>query len=354
MALIETPEQRALRARQEAAAAAKSQYKSYVNNPDPSFQDMVYGRARETGWANANRWLVMVFPNERVRNSIGMNFVPDVARLATTCKSVVLNEQTWFTTEQNYLNAAANRIFPYKRNTNNSSGLKLQFNVGTDMFEKEFFQTWLGYIQNPSTHQFRFYDDYAYESEIYIILLPNHVQNFQMAMEAVDTGYLTGFRLTECYPFTYNINGGSLNYTNTSEPLFVDVGFMYHEMLPLRPTRKQFNNTIPTITDTGFPEIGGRRKKKDGGMKKAINGFVTDEEEPENWAYSDIPRKQRGMLESYSKQLNEIRYDDLPKGIDGRVVYSTPRQGGLDLGLTVLSQTQGFFGAGFFGNGFYP
>jgi hypothetical protein len=52
-----------------------------VKNPEPSFQDSVYGRARDTGWASGNRWLTMIFPNSQVRDAIGMNFVVDVARL---------------------------------------------------------------------------------------------------------------------------------------------------------------------------------------------------------------------------------------------------------------------------------
>ena len=55
------------------------------------------------------------------------------------------------------------------------------------------------------------------------------------------------------------------------------------------------------------------------------------------------------ILESYAKQLEEYKNENFPRAVDGRVVYQTPREGGLDLGLSILSQTQGFFGAGFFG-----
>ena len=86
------------------AARERAAQQAKIRNPEPSFQDSVYGRAREVGWAAGNRWLVMFFPNQAVRDGIGMNFVPDVARLATTCKSINLNEQTWYSTEQNYIN----------------------------------------------------------------------------------------------------------------------------------------------------------------------------------------------------------------------------------------------------------
>ena len=340
------------------AAKARAAYQSYVKNPEPSFQDTVYGRARETGWAAGNRWLTMVFPNQQVRDALGMRFVPDVARLATTCKSINLNEQTWYSTEQTYINAGPTRVFPYKRNTNNASGIKVQFNVGTDMFEKEFFEGWLRYIQDPYTRAWKFYDDYAKDSFIYLLLLPNHVQNFAMAMEAMKQGQIVGYKFTDVYPFSMNINGGNLNYNNVTEPLFSDIGFMYHDMIPLQEQTIRSSRIIPTVTDTGYPGIERDRFKdiltaSQAGIDKAVNGFALGTI-AERGAFNALRQQQRSVLESYVKQLEEYQVTDLPRGVDGRVVYATPRQGGLDLGLTLLSQTQGFFGAGFFGNGFNP
>ena len=340
------------------AAKARAAYQSYVKNPEPSFQDTVYGRARETGWAAGNRWLTMVFPNQQVRDALGMRFVPDVARLATTCKSINLNEQTWYSTEQNYINAGPTRVFPYKRNTNNASGIKVQFNVGTDMFEKEFFEGWLRYIQDPYTRAWKFYDDYAKDSFIYLLLLPNHVQNFAMAMEAMKQGQIVGYKFTDVYPFSMNVNGGNLNYNNVTEPLFSDIGFMYHDMIPLQEQTIRSSRIITTVTDTGYPVIERDRFKdiltaSQAGIDKAVNGFALGTI-AERGAFNALRQQQRSVLESYVKQLEEYQVTDLPRGVDGRVVYATPRQGGLDLGLTLLSQTQGFFGAGFFGNGFNP
>jgi hypothetical protein len=293
-----------------------------------------------------------------VRDALGMRFVPDVARLATTCKSINLNEQTWFSTEQNYINAGPTRVFPYKRNTNNASGIKVQFNVGTDMFEKEFFEGWLRYIQDPYTRAWKFYDDYAKDSFIYLLLLPNHVQNFAMAMEAMKQGQIVGYKFTEVYPFSLNVNGGNLNYNNVTEPLFSDIGFMYHDMIPLQEQTIRSSRIIPTVTDTGYPVIERDRFKdiltaSQAGIDKAVNGFALGTI-AERGAFNALRQQQRSVLETYVKQLEEYQVTDLPRGVDGRVVYATPRQGGLDLGLTLLSQTQGFFGAGFFGNGFNP
>jgi hypothetical protein len=310
------------------ATRARAAYQSYVKNPEPSFQDTVYGRARETGWAAGNRWLTMVFPNQQVRDALGMRFVPDVARLATTCKSINLNEQTWYSTEQNYINAGPTRVFPYKRNTNNASGIKVQFNVGTDMFEKEFFEGWLRYIQDPYTRAWKFYDDYAKDSFIYLLLLPNHVQNFAMAMEAMKQGQIVGYKFTDVYPFSMNVNGGNLNYNNVTEPLFSDIGFMYHDMIPLQEQTIRSSRIIPTVTDTGYPVIERDRFKdiltaSQAGIDKAVNGFALGTI-AERGAFNALRQQQRSVLETYVKQLEEYQVTDLPRGVDGRVVYATP------------------------------
>jgi hypothetical protein len=88
-------------------------------------------------------------------------------------------------------------------------------------------------------------------------------------------------------------------------------------------------------------------------LDKAVNGFTIGTQRARN-QFENKQQEQRSILQSYVKQLEEYKAGDIPRAVDGRVVYSTPRQGGLDLGLTLLSQTQGFFGAGFFGNGFNP
>lgn len=315
--------------------------------------DHAYGRLRETGYMSPNRWLVMMFPNERVRSALGMEFVPDVARLATTCKSMTINDKSWYTTEENFISAGSNRIFPYKRNTNNSSGMLFQFNCGSDMFEKEFFDGWYSYLQNPVTKQWKFYDDYAKGSEVYIMLLPKHVRNFDMAMEAMYQGKITGIRLTEVYPYRININGGSLNYGTSTDPMTIEVGMMYHDMVPLKEINLTYTNILPTITDTGFPVIDNSSnenilRQSQYNLNKAVGGFIVAGMR-ERANFDQLQKKQRSILEAYSKQLAEYKNENFPRAVDGRVVYQTPRQGGLDLGLTLLSQTQGFFGAGFFG-----
>lgn len=333
----------------------------------PSMLDRQQQVARQFGYAKGNKYLVLLFPNANVQGKTGWRSVEDMARLATTCKSVMLNEQSWFTSEQADIHAGATRIFPYKRNSNNSTGVRLQFNCGADMFEKEFFQYWMRYIQNPITKRWKFYDDYANGSEMIMILLPNHVANFNQAVNELFSSKtystLTGYRFTEVYPYSLNINGGSLNYQQVQEPLFVDVGLMYHDVVPLTEVRKKPADDIDPVTETGFPYINSKNTEEivasslegldravDGfvvGARNAVGGFVNNVRER-----GELSSQQRSVLESYAIQLGQEQ--NIPRAMDGVLKQPSPGNGALDLGLTVLSQVQGFFGAGFYGNGWYP
>lgn len=326
----------------------------------PSFLDSYYNQIKQTGWAYTNRWLVLLYPNANVTKGIGYNVLHDATRLALTCKSITMNDQSWYTSEQSYLNAGPSRIMPYKRNTTNTGGIKIQWNLGADMFEKEFFDEWMRYIQNPYTRAMNYYDDYAKGSVIYLILIPNHVRNFFEAVEAIQQGKLVGYHLQEVYPYSTNINGGALNYTTSQEPMFVDVGFMYRDIVPLYGGYNiRSRPAIPFITDTGFPAEIPQDRYKDilaasqRGLDTAVDGFAIGTI-AERAAFNSLRENQHAILRQYTQQLQEFRNTDFPRAVDGRVVYSTPKQGALDLGLSVLQDTQAFLGAGFFGNGFYP
>lgn len=347
----ETPQQK----------AARDAYANYVANPRPSFNDLLQGRARETGWAANNRWLVLLFPNDWVQGFIGYHFITSSTRLAVTCKSITMNDQSWYTTELSMLNGGPSRVLPYKRNTTNSSGIKIQWNLGADMYEKQLFEEWLRAIQNPYTYGIRYYDDYAKGSSIYLILLPNHVQDFDQVISAIAEGKVVGYQLTEAYPYSININGGALNYNASQEPMFVDVGFMFHDVVPLIGANQQrATQTVPMITDSGYPVIDKDRwdntgflRKSQEGLDAAVNGFALGTI-AERGAFNALRQNQHSILRQYTQQLQTYKNTEFPRAVDGKVVYSTPKTGALDLGLNILQQTQGFLGAGFFGNGFFP
>lgn len=360
----------------------------------PSFNDYHINVGNREGYAKANRWLVMIFPNANVlgleetsklesrkTNKWGTTWdifarrayegntklrSTDIVRLATTCKSVTLTEQSWYTTEQADLNAGASRIFPYKKNTNNASGLRLQFNMGADMFEKEFFDYWMRYIQVPSTKQFRYYDDYTKGSEIYVILLPHKVSDFYQAIGAVfsNPSKITGYKFTEVYPYLTGINGSALNYQTANEPMYLDVAMMFRDIVPLTTPNIPQPSNIMTVRDNGFPYIDSSWAQeflRDAMQtyKVAFDGHVIGQENAQREFQLD--QREREITNETDRIIRELYTVDipptnitLPRAVDGLVQYPPPNNGALNLGLSLLSQVQGFFGAGFFGNGFNP
>jgi hypothetical protein len=333
----------------------------------PSYIDRQYQFANQYGFARPNKFLVLIFPNLLVRRKTGMRDIPDIARLATTCKSINLNEQSWFTTEQTDIHAGATRVFPYKKNVNNSNGIRLQFNCGSDMFEREFFQYWMDFIQDPASKRWNFYDDYAVGSDLFLINIPNHIANFSQAINELFTtekfSTLSGVRFTEVYPYALNINGGALSYQQSQEPLYVDVGLMYHEMVPLTAKKIVPQEELNPVTETGFPIINSDWAKRiiensRHGLNQAVDGFVLNAQNSINRFKEnerdrgELSSQQRSILESYAIELG--KESQIPRAMNGIVKQPSPGNGALDLALTTISQVQGFFGAGFYGNGWYP
>lgn len=325
-----------------------------TKNSTPSFNDKFIQQSKQVGYARPNKYLILIYPNHNVQQGLGMRLLQDTGRLATTCKSVNMNEQTWYTSEQQDLVAGSSRIFPYRRNTNNANGIKLQFNCGADMFEKEFFDSWMRYMQDPFTKKWRYYDDYAKGSEVYLLLLPNNIANFEQATAALfsgDSPRVSGYRFTEVYPYSLGVNGGALNNQSFTDPLYLDIGLMYHDVVQLRDVPVAKPEAITPVTETGFPVIDNTWAKKilnkTPGFSRAYGGFSINSQSARL-----TDKVQGSALGAYKQELDENQF--IPRAVDGLVVQPPPGNGALDLGLTLLSQTQGFFGVGFFGNGFNP
>lgn len=335
-----------------------------TSSPDPSFNQYAISVGNVNGYAKANRWLALIMPNSRVSNHTQMRRYVDIPRLATTCKSITMTDQSWYTTEQADINAGATRIFPYKRNSNNSSGIRLQFNLSADMFEKEFFDSWMRYIQDPITKGFRYYDDYALGSEIYLLALPSQVSNFYEAFSVLfsDPSKITGYRFTEVYPYVVGINGNTLNYQTANEPMFLDVAMMFHDITPLDRIEVPQTSFLKQTDDRGFPYIDRNWASEylQDALKTyevAFNGHVIGTNKARmQYSLDRLSRVreteiQRQNREAYAMQIRQPNIT-LPRAVDGLVQYPAPNSGALDLGLSIISQVQGFFGVGFFGNGF--
>lgn len=328
-------------------------YKSKSVREGPSWTDYMISTMRSVGFASQNRFLVLLFPNQTIRKKLGMTLTQDVTRLAVRCRSIAIESQSWFTAEEKTLSAGPDRLMPYKRNTANSTGFKLSFYCGADMYEKELFDAWFNYIQDPETREFKFYDEYAYGSQAYLLLLPNQIRNFEQAFGAMQTGRLAGYRLTEIYPYSVGIP--QLSSGGATEPLTLDVGMMFRDLMPIG---EKIPNSYeaPAIYDTGFPafpenpnaEIIAKAKTN---LVRAVDGFTVGMQES-NRAFDQKSQSEMAIYRQYVDDLwsedRKARAQDLPKAVDGRVVYQTPRLGGLQLAAALSQNVQGFFGASLF------
>lgn len=325
-------------------------YKSKSVREGPSWTDYMISTMRSVGFASQNRFLVLIFPNQTIRQSLGMTLTQDVTRLAVRCKSVSIETQSWFTSEEKALSAGPDRIMPYKRNTANSTGFKLSFHCGADMYEKELFDAWYNWIQDSNTREFKFYDEYAYGSQAYLILLPNQIQNFEQALGAMYTKRVAGYRLTEIYPYSVGIP--QLSSGGGNEPLSFEVGMMFRDILPIEDKVPPAYEA-PAIYDTGFPafpenpnaEVLAKAKTN---LVRAVDGFTVGMQESGN-AFREKSQAEMAIYRQYVNDLwsedRKARAQDLPKAVDGRVVYQTPRLGGLQLAAVLAQNVQGFFGA---------
>jgi hypothetical protein len=328
-------------------------YKSKSTREGPSWTDYMISTMRSVGFASQNRYLVLIFPNQNIRQRLGINLTQDVTRLAVRCKSVSIEAKAWFTSEEKTLSAGPDRLLPYKRNTANSTGFKMSFNCGADMYEKELFDAWYDQIQDRKTREFSFYDDYATGSQAYLVLLPNNIQNFEQALGAMQTSRVSGYRLTEIYPYSVGIP--SLASGGATEPLSIEVGMMFRDIVPIDDYTTP-NQDIPAIYDTGFPsfpenpnaEIIAKAKTS---LVRAVDGFTVGMQES-NAAFQRKSQQEMAIYRQYVDDLwsedRKIRAQNLPRAVDGRVVYQTPRLGGLQLAAVLAQNAGGFFGASLF------
>lgn len=328
-------------------------YKSKSAREGPSWTDYMMSTMRSVGFASQNRYLVLIFPNQKVRQGLGMTLTQDTTRLAVRCKSVSIDTKAWFTSEEKTLSAGPDRIMPYKKNTANTAGFKMSFNCGADMYEKELFDAWYDRIQDSSTREFSFYDDYAKGSQAYLILLPNYIQNFEQALGAMQTQRVAGYRLTEIYPYSVGIS--QLNSGGATEPLTVEIGMMFRDILPIED-KVPASYEPPAIYDTGFPTFPENPNadiiaKSQSNLKRAVDGFAVGMQES-NRAFEQKSQQELAIYRQYVDDLwsedRKIRAQNLPRAVDGRVVYQTPRLGGLQLAAVLAQNAGGFFGASLF------
>ena len=207
-----------------------------------NFIDGFMSNLRGKGVVRANRYLVLIQPNQNVATSLGYSPQEITQRLALTCSSVALPSKSFMTHEVNITQPS--RLVPYAINSNNTAGASIEFYVLGDMFEKNIFEMWQNLIIDPQTKQQSYYEDYTKYSTVIIAEIPNMVPSLDAALASmIFENQISGIRLTEIYPYNFTVNGGNQSYGQTNEPLKVKVDFMYREISRIGEPK------IPGITD---------------------------------------------------------------------------------------------------------
>jgi hypothetical protein len=333
----------------------------------PNFIDGFYANIRQKGFMKANRFLILVEPNQQIAQKIGYPANEIKYRLAMTCNSVSLPSKSFMTHEMNVTQPS--RLVPYAINSNNSSGASMEFYVLADMFEKNLFEIWQNQIIDPITRQQSFYDDYAKGSSITIVELPNLIGNLEDALEsAANPGLMSGMHFTEIYPYNFTINGGSQNYSQSAEPLKVKVDFMFRETLRLnQPNPGALNDGMSLVDDNG--NFVRETVKEDARSMQARaellrnleskygrNDLVRATLEEAQQEFAELQRRElRNELEKTEARKAYNQQQNVPRGVDGRLL--NPKVDGLPAenpndriaqllrqGLTFVAQGQGFLG----------
>jgi hypothetical protein len=330
-----------------------------------NFIDNFMSNMRDKGFVKANRYLVLIQPNPSVAASLGYSSEEIKQRLAMTCSSATLPTKGFLTHEINITQPS--RLVPYAINSNNSSGASFEFYVLGDMFEKNFFEMWQDLIINPVTKEQSYYDTYAKGSSIIVAEIPNIVPSFEAAMEVMTKqNLISGIRLTEIYPYSFTINGGSQNSQQQTEPLKVKVDFMFREIshifepkIPaiasgMRMVNDNGNFTRQVVRETAQSILANQAILRDSNKVFTRNDVVDDTLQD---AQNDFRESQRrstksdlekaAALQKYNQEAN------VPRGVDGRLI--NPKVDGLPAGnpndeisqlltkaLTFVAQGQAF------------
>lgn len=107
--------------------------------------------------------------------------------------------------------------------------LTIQFYCSPDMSEYGFMQKWVDGIVDPVSRYVSFYDDFAKDTKITLLFIPNTIKTMDEIIQGIQSKSIQGIRFTEVYPRTFNANGGTVEWSNNTKPMFVNVSFVFRE-----------------------------------------------------------------------------------------------------------------------------
>ena len=199
------------------------------------------------GYAQPNRYEVMIFPPPQFNNSaltqsstenfdkFQVNDVPkrDIAEISLRCESVTLPGRNLSSTPDTNIHGPLREVV---NNVNYADSVNMVFQASSDLRERVFFEKWQYKVFNPTTWNVGYYNDYV--GSVFIYLLDKDDQRRY------------GLKLWEAYP--KSIAPTELSYLSNNEiiKLSVAMNFRYWTTLDITQDTPSLSDRIgQTITN---------------------------------------------------------------------------------------------------------
>ena len=204
--------------------------------------DILSGYNSKEGYAQPNRYEVLIFPPIQFSSGAGENLSrgdirtypsSDKRKISLRCESVTLPGRNLSSTPDPNIHGPLREVV---NNVNYADSVSMVFQASTDLRERVFFEKWQYAAFNPKTWNVGYYNDYV--GSVFIYLLDKQDQRKY------------GLKLWECFP--KSIAQTELSYASNNEiiKLTVDMNFRYWTTLDITQETPSLNDRIgQTITD---------------------------------------------------------------------------------------------------------
>lgn len=209
------------------------------SNRGPGFMEELVGYARSMGFMRPNRYCVLF---QGVPSAAALMETQN-ERLSLNCLSATIPDSGFTTTELSI--SGPKRSIPQVQAF--STDPAFQFNCGTDLYEYTFFRAWQRSIIDPISRQAAYYNNYAQNCSLTLVLLPNNVKNFREMLSRLDTGELYGIKLSEVYP--KNVGMNQVQHSSSNNVLISNVTFGYREIIPYKDWADDYKYALKALGD---------------------------------------------------------------------------------------------------------
>lgn len=195
-----------------------------------SFAQEILTFSRQIGFMGGNRYCVLFRNTPRASGMLRI----DSKRLSLNCSSVTFPDATFSVLDRDI--AGPKQTIPYVQQYGDSSA-PFEFSCGTDLYEYLVFRSWQKTIIDPVSRYVGYYDNYAKNCSLTVMLLPNYVRNYNEALERIEANEIYGITYSEIYPKTVTLKQAQSAATGV---LGVTVNFGYREVVPFRDFSEDF------------------------------------------------------------------------------------------------------------------